>query len=852
MEYKIKLNRKKRYSIFEMWTWRMAWKDARHHWDRLFLFISAIIIGIAALVAINSFNLNLTEAIDNQARGLMGADLVVDADAPFEEELITLFDSIPAEQAEELSMASMVSFKTSTPGVRLIKLNAWEGNFPFYGETEIYPEGALEKMRSGKFALIDENLAVQYDAVPGDSVKVGDLLFPIAGIVKNIPGGGQVRATFTPAVYINKEYIEETGLVQFGSRVNYKRYFKAESHEEVEQIVEKIDPVLEKYGHHYDDVEEQREDLGEALANLYKFFNLLSFVALILGCIGVASSVNIYTREKANDVAVLRCLGASGNQVFNLYLVQIALFGFLGSILGTCLGILIQYLLPVFFGDLIPVELEIAFQWVPISEGLVLGVIIAVIFSLLPLINVRYIPPLSVIRQSVVRQTKEVRLKFIIYIIAIVFLYLFAVFQTRDWLVAAGFLGGLIVAFGALYFIGKGAIWIAGKLVQKVKNFTWRQAFSNLFRPQNQTVTLVVVIGLGGFLLATLEVIQDSLVSQVENVGGSNQSNTILFDIQPYQAEQVKLLTKENNLPVNQFIPIVTMRVQSVKGKTVEEIQKDTTDDISNWSVTREYRVTYRDSLTVGEELVDGNVQYISGDSAFITLSKDIQDNLEIEIGDPITFDVQGVPMTVYVGGFREIEWAQDPPNFLVVFPEGVLEEAPQIFVLTTNIKDPQKAKIYQQELVASYPNVSLIDLRLILKTLQDFFSKVSFIIRFMALFSVLTGLVVLAGSVINSKFGRLRENVLLRTMGALNKQIIGLTVVEYAYLGALAGGTGILFSLLAGELLSLYLFEMPFAFDVAGLIYIWISIIALTMLIGWWNTRDVTSRSPLEVLRRN
>lgn len=766
MEYKIKLNRKRRFPVLEAWTWRMAWKDARHHWNRLFLFISSITIGIAAIVAINSFNLNLSEAIDQQARGLMGADLEIDADGPFEKELVTLFDSIPAEQAEELSMASMVSFETSTPGARLVKLVAWEGNFPFYGDMEVLPADALEKMRSDRYAMVDENLAMQYDASSGDSVKVGKIYFKIAGIVRKMPGGGEFQSTFTPAIYIDKEHIDSTGLVQFGSRVNYKKYFKTESQEEVEGIISKLKPVLKKYGHHYDDVEEQKEDLGEALANLYKFFNLLSFVALILGCIGVASSVHIYTKEKSNDVAILRCMGASGNQVFNLYLVQILMFGFIGSLIGTALGVLVQYVLPVFFGDLIPVDLQLSIQWMPIVEGLVIGVFIAIIFSLLPLVNVRYIPPLAVIRQSAAGDGKGTFLKIFLYAFAIIFLYVFAGIQTKDWLIAASFIGGLLVAFGGLYLLGKLAIWIAGKLVLKIKNFTWRQAFSNLFRPQNQTVVLVVVIGLGGFLLATLEVVQDSLINQVESVGGKNESNTILFDIQPYQAEQVRALTKSHDLPINQFVPIVTMRVQSVKGRSVSELQKDTTDNVSNWAITREYRVTYRDSLKAAEKLIEGKVHHIAGDSIYITLSHSVKDNLDVEVGDSITFDVQGIYVTTYVSGFREVEWPNDPPNFMVVFPKNVLEEAPQIYVLTTKIIDPQKATKYQRELVASFPNVSLIDLTLVLKTLNDFFDKVSFIIRFMALFSLLTGLVVLAGSVINSKFGRLKENVLLRTMG--------------------------------------------------------------------------------------
>lgn len=847
-EYLIKLNKKRRFPLFERWTWKMALKDARNHWSRLFLFISAITIGIAALVAINAFNKNLREAINDQARGLLGADLEVDANSPFEEELIQLFDSVGGEQASEMSMASMVSFKTNTPGSRLIRLLAWEGDFPFYGDVEVVPENALELMRSGRYAMVDENLAVQYDVSSEDSVKVGKLHFKIAGVVKKIPGGGQLQATFTPSVYIDRQYIDSTGLVQFGSRINYKRFFKSEN---PVSLMETLEPTVRKYGHRMDDVEEQKEDLGEAVTNLYKFFNLLSFIALILGSIGVASSVFIYTREKYTDVAILRCLGASGNQAFILYLVQILIFGFIGSIIGALLGIAIQYLLPVFFGDLLPVEVELRVQWLPFAEGLLLGLFIAVIFSLLPLINLKYVPPLAVIRQSAVEKIRGNKYKLGLYILSVFFLYGFAYFQTGDWLISLGFIGGLLIALGGLMLLGKIVIWSAGRLIRHTRGFVKRQAFSNLFRPQNQTVTMVVVIGLGAFLLSTLEVVQGSIVGEIEALGGENSSNTILFDIQPYQAEPVKDLTRENELPINQFVPIVTIRIQEIHGKKVEEIKNDTTDNISNWAVSREYRVTYRDTLNSSEKLIKGEVQQTRNDSIFVTISEGMQDNLDVEIGDTIVFDVQGIPMTTYVGGVRSVEWPKDPPNFIFVFPTGVLEEAPQIFVLTTNVQDPVVGNKYQRELVAAFPNVSLIDLRLVLRTLNDFFEKVSFVIRFMALFSLLTGLIVLAGSVINSKFGRLKENVLLRTLGALQKQLVQLTLVEYGYLGAIAGATGIILSVGSGYLLAKFLFDIAFAVDVPKLLYIWLAITGVTVFIGWWNTRDITSQSPAASMRR-
>jgi putative ABC transport system permease protein len=361
----------------------------------------------------------------------------------------------------------------------------------------------------------------------------------------------------------------------------------------------------------------------------------------------------------------------------------------------------------------------------------------------------------------------------------------------------------------------------------------------------------MVVIGLGVFLVTTLSLIQNSLLNQVEFVGQENQSNTILFDIQPQQVDAVAALTTENGLDITQLVPIVTCRLKEVKGKSISEIQRDTTDGISNWAITREYRVTYRDSLHVSEELLEGELQHISNDSIFVTISEGMTDNLEVGIGDSLVFDVQGIPFKVFISGIRKVEWQEDPPNFIFVFPTGILEPAPQIFVLTTRIDNDQVASTFQRELVTAFPNVSLIDIRLILQTIDEFFDKVSFIIQFMALFSIVTGLIVLAGAVVNSKYARLKENALLRTIGASGKQITGMTLLEYLYLGVLAAFTGIFLALFAGFILAKFFFEIVFVPDLASLLYILVGVVLLTVGVGWWNTREVVRRSPLFVLRR-
>ncbi|MTI22007.1 FtsX-like permease family protein [Fulvivirga sp. RKSG066] len=851
MEYIIKIKKKTTNLFKDKWVWKMAWKDARNNFSRLFLFISSIVIGIAALVSIDSFNINLQNNIDSQAKDLLGADFVVKANKEFEDELMSAFDSLDAPQAEEANMASMAMFMTSTPGTRLVRVVALEGPFPFYGDIETLPSDAYEKLKTGQYAMVDENLASQYDVSAGDSIKVGYLTFKVAGEVSKIPGGGGIQSTFTPSVYFDKKYLDSTGLVQYGSRVNYRRYFKANSEEEANAMLDELKPTIRKYGHSFDDVEEQKEDLGEGFQNLYKFFNLLAFIALILGCIGVASSVHIYVKEKRKTVAVLRCIGASGWQAFNIFFIQTIALGLLGTLLGIGLGLLIQYALPVLLQEFIPFELELSLAWRAIGQALLLGLIISMLFSVLPLVSVRFVPPLSVLRATFQPLQRISKVRVTVIVLIILFPLLFAAYQTKSIVTGLFFFAALMIAFLSLAGVAYALMRLVKRYFPSGWSFIWRQSLANLFRPNNQTIVLVVVIGLGAFLIATLNIVQNSLLNQVEFVGQENQSNTILFDIQPPQKEGVVKLTKENDLPVQQLVPIITCRISKINGKSVAQIQRDTTDSIPNWSITREYRVTYRDTLNASETLTKGKVQQISNDSIYVTISEGMQENLMVDIGDTVEFDVQGVPVKTYIGGIRDVEWPKDPPNFIFVFPTGVLEEAPQIYVLTTRIEAQTQANAYQRELITLYPNVSLIDLRLILSTIDEFFGKVSFVIQFMALFSIITGLVVLAGAVINSKYLRLRENVLLRTIGAVKKQIIGMTILEYAYLGFFAGLTGIGLSVLSGWILAIYFFEIIFLPDILGLLYIWVGIMVLTIVVGWFNTRDVLYKSPLEVLRK-
>ena len=852
IEYVIKIKRRARSILTDGWVWKMAWRDARHNWSRLFLFTASLVTGIAAVVALDSLNYSLQNDINRNAKELLGADLVVNGEKKFNPQLQAAFDSLKLPNASEIDMASMVLFLHNNQS-RLIRLVALKGDFPFYGGIETKPADAYEKMKTGGYAMLDETLASQFEVSSDDSLRVGSSVFKVAGVVTRIAGGGGIMSTFTPSVYIAMKDLDSTGLVQFGSRVNYKEYFKIASEERVDQIVDDIKPLVRKHGYSYETVERRKEGLGRGFSSIYRFFSLLAFVALILGCIGVASSVHIYAREKRDEVAVLRCVGSSGWQAFNIFFIQIFLLGIVGSIIGSFAGLGIQQVIPLFVKELIPFEMGYSISWRSVLLGISVGAVVSVLFSILPLVSVRFVPPLSVLRSDYEPGRIFSKTRIIALVLIALFPIAFAAIQTKSLFTGAMFFLGLLAALGFLTAVAILLLFLVRRFFPHGAGFIWRHALSSLFRPNNQTRVLMVTIGLGAFIISVLNIVEQSMLGQVEFTGQENQSNTILFDIQPSQREGVIQLMKDNNLEINQVVPIVTCRLSEIKGRPVDVLQKDTTDNIPNWAITREYRITYRDSLHHSEKLLEGELheKRQGKDSVWVTISEGMQENLDVAIGDSLVFDMQGIPVKAFISGIREVDWPKDPPNFIFVFPNGVLEEAPQIFVTTTRVDDQQQANNFQQALVMQFPNVSLIDLRLILNTVNKLFDKLGLIIRFLALFSMITGLVVLAGAVINSKFVRIRENVLLRTVGARTRQITGITLIEYAYLGLFSAITGMVLSLGGGWLLTKFFFEITFAFDWVELLIIGAGVIVLTVVIGWFNSREVINTPPLQVLRK-
>ncbi|RMG27686.1 MAG: FtsX-like permease family protein [Bacteroidetes bacterium] len=835
----------------------MAWRDSRRSRSRLLLFTASIVMGIAALVAINSFSDNLRNDIQNQAKNLLGADLVIQANKPYSDSLQQLIDSIGGERARETSFASMVYFP-KTQGTRLIQVRALKGGYPFYGKLATEPPEAAATFQQGKNALVDQSLLIQYGVEVGDSVKIGRVTFLIAGKLMQIPGQNAVTSTVAPTVFIPRDYLEATGLVQKGSRINHAFYYKLPKGVDGEKLEEKIEGRLRRESLRSETVEDRKRRISRAFTNMERFLNLVSFVALLLGCVGVASAVHIYVKEKIPAVAVLRCLGARGSQAFFIYLLQISFMGLAGAIAGAALGVFIQRVLPAVLMDFLPFEATVSISWPSVAQGILTGLAIAVLFALLVLLPIRHISPLYTLRASFEHNGhRRDRLVWLMIGLIGLFVYGFAFWQMQRPLEALFFVLGIGAAFLVLAGVARLISWAVRRFFPANASYIWRQSLSNLYRPNNQTLVLMVCIGLGTALITQLFFIQDLLLSQVEMTGTGKQPNMVLFDIQNSQKEELASLTSQYELPLIQQVPIVSMRLASVKGRSRAEILNDTSRTsrrVARWAVNREYRATYRDSLIGSETIVAGKwvgrVQ--EGDSIFVSLEEEFgRDDLGVDLGDELVFDVQGRLIKTYVGSFRQIDFARFQTNFMVLFPAGVLENAPQFHVLITRTNGTETSAKFQRAVVQQFPNVSVIDLALVLNTIDDVIGKVSFVIRFMALFSIITGLIVLLGSVIISKYQRIQESVLLRTLGASRRQILRINMYEYLILGLLASVTGIILALLGSWATAIYSFEMVFVPKLWPPLLVIFIITGITVLLGMLNSRSIVNKPPLEVLRK-
>ena len=837
---------------------KMAWRDSRTSRRRLALVSLSVVLGIAALVGIASLGDNLKRAVEDQTKSLLGSDLTVTSPRALPEATMAYFRTLGGEMAREVSLPTQLSFPTrGNARWPRGQVRALEGNFPFYGELVTEPADAMKKLPTGNYAVIEDSLLAQFGVQVGDELKVGKATLKIAGALKKIPGEPEIVAMLSPRVYMSTASLDATELLKTTDRfARYRVHFKLPPGRDADVLAKELGDKFRNQRLRFETVEDRKRQLGDALKDVFSFMSLVGFVALFLGAVGVASAMHVYVRQKILTIATLRCLGVKARTGFAIYLTQAIAIGLIGAALGTALGLSVQLVLPMVLKDYLPFQVDFFVSWTAVAKGASAGLVICVLFTLLPLLAVRRVSPLLAIRSAQSEETTDhdpVRLA-LFFVIAAAVLG-FAVLQTGHWLPGLAFTLGIAVSFGVLGGVAQLVVWSTKHLVpRRPLPYVWRQGLANLHRPNNRTLLLVLSLGLATFLMMTLLLTRATLLGKIASVGGGARPNLTFFDIQDDQIARFDEIVAKNGAPVLAQAPIVTMKLAALKGQAVDAMLKDGHPGIPAWTLNREYRSTFREDLAETEKITAGNLvgRVKPGEPRVpISMEESLARDLKLVVGDEVTFDVQGVPLTAYVASLRKVEWQRMAPNFFIVFPLGVLEPAPKTYVAALRVETSADSARVQQAVGKEMPSVSSVDLSMIMQTIESIFAKVAFAISFLALFTVVTGVVVLVGAILTGRMQRIRETVLLRTLGATRRQLRQILLVEYVVLGVLSAVTGGLLSIGSTALVAKYRFDTIVVLPPLVLFGSVAAAVAITLVTGLVTNRGVSNHPPLEILRQ-
>jgi len=854
----------------------LAWRESRFARRRLLLFLSAISLGVAALVATQSFAANLSQGVRDQSRALLGADLAMSSNRKFgrlAEHVIMAFRHANYPVARMTSFGSMALLER-TGGTRLSQVHAVEPGYPFYGRIETAPAGEWAHLQDGRNALVEPALLTALDARVGDSISLGDARFRVIGTLEKVPGQVGVGSLFAPPVYVPAKYLQEMNLLRFGARVDYEAFVKMPP-AAAKQFGTAYRGQLRQAGTGIRTAEQQQDRLDRALGRLGDFLGLVGTFALLLGGIGVASAMGAYMAQKRETVAALRCLGATSGQVISVYLLQAGAMGLAGAALGAGMGMAVQWILPRLLKDLLPVDVATTVDLPSVLTGVGVGVWIAVAFALIPLLATRRVSPLEAVRRRV-EPAGPVRDAWAIGagVLLAASVAALVILQAGGVATGVGFVAGVGVTLLGLWL----AAWVVTKLVRRFGGaglpYPLRQGLANLHRPGNQTRVVVLALGFGVFLLATLYLTQGNLLRPLRLNAAETRASLLIFDVQDDQQPGVARQIAAERGTVLQRAAIVPMRIYSINGKTTAQLvgagpARDPGGEgppererggkrtgPEPWAVRREYRSTWRDTVNASEPVVEGRFWKpgqggaVGSRPAEVSLDRSIMEDLDVKLGDVIVWDVQGVRIPTRITSVREVDWQRLEPNFFAVFPTSVLEGAPHSWVLLARTPDaPSRARV-QRDVVAKYPNVALLDLTQVQAAIDEVLGRVAAVIRFLAGFSVATGFIVLLGAVLTSRLQRIRESVLLRTLGATRRQVGAILLAEYLSLGLLASVAGIGLAAGAGWALAKWLFKVDFAVPVPSLLILALAVTALAGAVGWWASREVFRHTPLEALR--
>jgi putative ABC transport system permease protein len=836
----------------------LARRELRASWKRLLFFFLCIGVGVGSIVALRSMIQNLNRAVAGEARALMTADAQVETTREWPADALAAVNRIaqaPLVEARTETIEAPTMLRpadASREGALMIEVKGVEKSFPLYGDFRLADGRAFDfSLLENGGAVVAPLLLERLSLRVGDRVKIGEKVFEIRGVTRQEPGsGGGFR--LGPRVFVERATLESAGLTGFGSRARRKILFKT-AEGRTEELVRALRAQLGNNVLNVRSYKDSEENLGEQFTRAENYLSLTGLVILVLGGIGVSSVTRVFIEQKKKSIAVLKCVGATGRRLTTAYLAQVVALGAAGSVLGVLLAKAALIFVHARFAESLPPNLNYGLQGGAVAQGLALGLLISLLFSALPLLRIRQIKPNMLLREV---ETDAPRRwldlwRWTVALGVLAGLVFLSSWQAGSVRVGVFFLAGLGATALVLYASASALIFFVRRL-RGLGTFAVRQAVNSLHRPGNQTRVIVMAVGLGAFLVMAVHSLQTSLLDEFDVMRRGNLPNMYLIDVQKDQVEGVRELVERTTGAHAELIPTVRARIVAING---EEIDLDAAGARrERGRLGREYVVTYRPRLEYNETIVAGKFwDETPSVEPEVSIEEDMRGTAGLDLGATVTFDIQGRKINARVTSVRHVDWRNSRTGFLFLFRPGALEGAPQTFVgaIDGPTQEPERSR-FQRAIVDRFPNVSVIDVADIVRGVSKILSNITLAVTFIGGFVLLSGVLILVGSIAMTKFQRVYEAAVLKTLGARRRVLLTMMLAEYCLLGLVAGIVGALAADALAYAIAREVFEIDWTFsptvNLAGVA----ATVILVGAVGALSSLDVLTRKPLAILRSN
>ncbi len=837
----------------------LAGREFKGSAGRLVFFAACLSVGVAAVVAVAGLSRALDHGIQAQARQLLAADIAVSSRRPIPAEVLEAIDGLAgADRVEIRELPSVVSSPSpdGAPGPsQLCELKAVGAGYPFYGEFLSEPAGPLAELLAGDQVLVDRELLSRLGVAIGQSIRVGSVELRIAGLVEAEPDRLEVGFALGPRVLLSLESLEKSGLTGLGSRVSYQALVRLQQGVESDAVAAAAEVIREATANpeflRVETFSEAQPALRRGIDRVERFLGLVALLSLLIGGIGVAQAVRAWLAGRLDAIAVLKAVGVRPREVFTLYLGQTALLAFVGSAVGAVAGALVARAVPGLLSDLMPVRIEVGWQPVAMLRGVLLGVGVAAIFALRPLIDVLRVPPVRVLRRDADPLPVSRGVAVVLALVLGAGIATTAAVQSGSLMRGLQFAVGIAVATLLL----AGGAWLVIRSVaglpRDLGSVSLRHGLAALARPGSGTLGAVVALGLGVLTVLGMFLIQGRLTAQLDAELPDEAPTAFLVDIQPDQWDGVQAVLEEAGGEDLEAVEVVMARLQAINSVPVGELvaRADEGTQDRRWVLTREQRLTWLETLPEDNVILEGELWSVD-DRDEVSIERDFAEDLDVGVGDTITLNVQGVPLELLVSTIRQVDWTRFSINFFLVVEPGVLDHAPGFRIATVRLQESAELPT-QDRLAAAYPNITMLRIREVLLKVVSILQQLGFGVRFIGSFTVLAGIAILFGSVAAGAVRRSKQVALYKTLGMTRAQVAAIFALEYALVGLVAGVIGTVGGVALAWAVTRFGFEIVWAWSPVALVISVLSATLLSVVAGLAASTRALAVRPLAVLRQ-